>query len=109
MIVAHINDSIRVFQIEQTLLAAGFTRQEIWVSTDLKDSVSSVLSGLEAIEDANNRTFRLSVQTQTRVDEDLARAVFRDCGIDVQSTTPSFFLDPMTFVANKVRDIPRNK
>jgi hypothetical protein len=96
MIIAQTNDSKKALQLEETLLAAGFSSQEISINTGLKDQLASVLRIKGKFEDSSESQLRLIVQTQTRGDEDLAKAVCRDCGVEAQSSN-AFFPNAINF------------
>ncbi len=90
MMTAWLDNGLQALQLKETLLAAGFTAKEISIispaslgltSSDL--SLPMVVTRLQR-ETADEGSCCLIVQTQTHLDEDLAKAVFRDCGISPQ-------------------------
>jgi hypothetical protein len=87
MMTAWLDNGLQALQLKETLLAAGFTAKEISItaqgltSSDL--NLPMVVTRLQQ-ETTAESSCCLIVHTQTQLDEDLAKAVFRDCGISPQ-------------------------
>jgi hypothetical protein len=79
MMVAKFDDLLLARQLEETLLEAGFNRQEIFID-NWGESIDSRLQ-LRTQADVLLETIFLTVHTKTQLDEDLAKAVFRDLGV----------------------------
>jgi hypothetical protein len=77
--VARFDDVLLARQLEETLLEAGFTKQEISINSWGEDTHFSRLQAGRL--EATPEICYLTVQTKTQLDEDLATAVFRDCGV----------------------------
>jgi hypothetical protein len=101
MMTAWLDNGLQALQLKETLLAAGFTAKEISILSPAPLGLTSSDLNLPMVvtriqrENADQGTCCLIVQTQTHLDEDLAKAVFRDCGIspqkaDVRPTQGSF-------------------
>ena len=84
MLVVRLNN-LKARQLEETLHAAGFTTQEVVVILSDNGSKSEVPF---KIESASDLTCYLKIQTQTATDEDVAKAVLRDCGIESIDVKP---------------------
>jgi hypothetical protein len=84
MLVVKLNN-LRARQLEETLHAAGFTAQEVFVSWSESSSKSDAPFKAESSSDL---PCYLKIQTQTSTDEDIAKAVLRDCGIETIDVTP---------------------
>jgi hypothetical protein len=87
MIVAKFDDLLLARQLEETLLEAGFSKQEVFMTIGNEDHIPSKLQVRMPLEAAS--ICYLSVQTRTQVDEDLANAVFRDLGVRGRSVHES--------------------
>jgi hypothetical protein len=88
MLTVWLQDKLQTLQLKETLFAAGFAPQEISVILPTLE-VSS--NDMDVVTKAGTRhhpytqdKYCLMVKTQTLLDEDLARAVFRDCGIKTE-------------------------
>ncbi len=84
MLVIKLNN-LRARQLEETLHAAGFTAQEVFVSWSESGSKSELPLKFEGSSDL---PYYLKIQTQTTTDEDVAKAVLRDCGIESIDVKP---------------------
>ncbi len=88
MMTAWLDNSLQALQLKETLLAAGFTAKEISIMSPAPLGMTSSDLSLPMVrlqrENAEQGACCLIVQTQTHLDEDLAKAVFRDCGISPQ-------------------------
>jgi hypothetical protein len=84
MLVVKLNN-LKARQLEETLHAAGFTAQEVLVSWSESGSKSEVSFKAESSSDL---LCYLKIQTQTTTDEDVAKAVLHDCGIEIIETKP---------------------
>ena len=87
MMTVWLDDSLQALQLKETLLEAGFAAQEILLTspTPLGSPLSDLAIPMDQVgtrHSINSEVrYRLTVDTQTGLDEDLAKAVFRDCGI----------------------------
>jgi hypothetical protein len=98
MIAAKLDNGM-VRQLEETLLEAGFTSQEISVIGQ-SNAGSNARSHVEPLA-----MFTLTVHTKSYLDENLAKAVFHDCGVEVRrSETPSL-LEALVPLKKKAGDI----
>jgi hypothetical protein len=80
-------NNIKARQLEETLFAAGFTAQEVLVSWG-EDGSSFKAPLSSRLESSSDLMCYLKVQTQTPMDEDVAKAVMRDCGLQMIETKP---------------------
>lgn len=80
-------NNVKARQLEETLFAAGFTAQEVLVSWS-EDSGSSKALPNARSEHSSDLMCYLKVQTQTAMDVDVAKAVLRDCGLQIIETKP---------------------
>lgn len=88
MLTVWLQDKLQTLQLKETLFAAGFAPQEVSVilpasEVNSKDVDVATKAGIRHHPYAQDK-YCLIVKTQTGLDEDLARAVFRDCGIKTE-------------------------
>jgi hypothetical protein len=105
MITAWLNDNLQALQLKETLVAAGFAAKEISITSPVflgltqRDSGRSLTRTKE--EHRPGVLYCLNVQTQTGLDQDLAEAVFRDCGVPIQTPEIRSFKGGMTVPSPK--------
>jgi hypothetical protein len=90
MLTVWLQDKLQTLQLKETLFAAGFATQEVSVILPTSSEVASKETDVVAVKLGTRHypfsqdKYGLTVKTQTLLDEDLAKAVFRDCGVKTE-------------------------